>query len=139
MSLPPYLTDEEIAALVRTATARGMMGTMNPGFPTIVAIDDVPWAEWTLLQRERERAMRAYWKALRRARILQRTPRWANKSAIRAVYERAALISMQTGIPHQVDHDVPLVCEYASGLHVEHNLQILTAADNASKSNRFIP
>lgn len=72
----------------------------------------------------------------RRAALRNRTVPWADLEAIAALYERAAQISRETGVPHEVDHIYPLQGEFVSGLHVEGNLQIITRFENRSKQNR---
>jgi hypothetical protein len=87
-------------------------------------------------------ALRPYYaeKSRRRfAKLRHATPRWANAEAILAIYEKCRDISVETGVKHHVDHIVPLVSPLVCGLHVEWNLQILTACDNLSKSNKFEP
>lgn len=68
---------------------------------------------------------------------LQRTPAWANLDAIKQFYIKASKMSEKLGEIFHVDHIVPLQGEIVSGLHVENNLQILTASDNIKKSNNF--
>lgn len=65
------------------------------------------------------------------------TPAWAHHSKIAEFYERAAQITRETGIPHHVDHVVPIQSKVVCGLHVETNLQILPADKNKRKSNSF--
>lgn len=77
--------------------------------------------------------------ARRRAAVLLRTPVWADQSKIEAFYEKAKILTAQTGVEHHVDHIIPLQGDLVSGLHVETNLQILSARLNRSKSNRFEP
>lgn len=67
----------------------------------------------------------------------ERMPPWANGKAIRALQAEAKRLTKETGIPHHVDHVIPLQGRYVSGLHVETNMQILSATDNLRKSNRF--
>lgn len=77
--------------------------------------------------------------ANRRAAKLQATPEWASEALILAIYEECQLLSEETGIPHHVDHAVPLISDIVCGLHCEDNLQILPALDNLSKGNRHWP
>lgn len=44
---------------------------------------------------------------------------------------------IETGIPHHVDHIIPLQGENICGLHIPENLQILKATDNRKKGNKF--
>lgn len=73
----------------------------------------------------------------RRAAKLRRTPAWADLQAIRAIYAEARRLTTVTGIPHHVDHEIPLQGELVSGLHVHNNLQILTGSENSRKKNRY--
>jgi len=75
----------------------------------------------------------------RRAAKLQRTPSWVDFEAIKAVYAEAHRLESLDGIPRHVDHEIPLQGELVSGLHIASNLQILTAEENLSKSNKFVP
>ena len=75
-------------------------------------------------------------KAKRRAAKLQRTPPWADQRAIEAIYAHARFLESITGLPHDVDHVVPLQGRLVSGLHVENNLQPIPASVNRSKSNK---
>lgn len=61
-------------------------------------------------------------------------PTPAEKILIRQVYAEARRRTESTGVPHHVDHIIPLA---RGGLHLPHNLQILTAAENIAKSDRL--
>lgn len=83
---------------------------------------------------------RAAWtarNAKREADKLKATPAWADLFAIGLIYQRARELTEQTGIPHEVDHVVPLRHPLVCGLHVEGNLQVLTAAANNKKNNTW--
>ncbi len=76
-------------------------------------------------------------KATRRANKLKATPTWANNMVILTYYNLAKRLSTCLGIPHQVDHILPLNGRLVSGLHVENNLQVLPATINLKKGNRI--
>jgi hypothetical protein len=75
--------------------------------------------------------------AKRRSAEMSRTPAWADLDAIKAVYAQARAVTERTGIPHHVDHEIPLQGKLVSGLHVHNNLQILTKSENSRKCNKF--
>jgi 5-methylcytosine-specific restriction endonuclease McrA len=75
--------------------------------------------------------------AKRRAKKLNAMPAWADPGKIRAIYAEARRFTKETGIRHEVDHIHPLQGRTVSGLHVETNLQVITAGKNRRKSNRF--
>jgi 5-methylcytosine-specific restriction endonuclease McrA len=85
---------------------------------------------------ERTKYERHYAKIVQRVRLRefalqQRTPTWANREAIDAIYAEARRMNMT------VDHIVPLRGKTVCGFHVENNLQLLTHEENARKGNRF--
>lgn len=57
--------------------------------------------------------------------------------ALRAVYERARLLTLVTGVKHHVDHEIPLGGRGVCGLHVPWNLRCIPATDNHRKSNKL--
>lgn len=77
--------------------------------------------------------------AKRRASKRQAVPRWMDKDAVEAIYEKARHFSGLTGEPFHVDHIVPLTSDVVCGLHWEGNLQILPGVENLSKANRVWP
>lgn len=77
--------------------------------------------------------------AHRYATKTQSTPAWADSKKIIEFYGIAAHLTRETGIPHQVDHIVPLRSKLVCGLHWEANLRVIPGAENALKSNRYWP
>ena len=53
---------------------------------------------------------------------------------INVFYKEAVRLSEKTGIPHEVDHIIPIS---KGGKHHENNLQILTAIENRKKYNKL--
>ncbi len=104
------------------------------------------WAE----NRERMAATAKAWRSAnphvirdlnnrRKAAIARATPPWADHAAIRKIYEAAARLTVETGIQHHVDHEVPLKGRNVCGLHVETNLRPLPWLDNLKKKNKLLP
>jgi hypothetical protein len=87
------------------------------------------------------KAWRAANKAVRaeldRARYAGRRRVGADRKAIRAFYVEARRLTDETGIPHHVDHIIPLRHPLVCGLHNEHNLRVITAEENMRKRNTF--
>lgn len=77
--------------------------------------------------------------AKRRACAKRAIPIWADLEEIEAYYKVAQSLSQETGIQYEVDHIVPLRSRYVCGLHCQSNLQVLTAAENNKKNNKFWP
>lgn len=73
----------------------------------------------------------------REKRCVLATPIWADRELIKELYALAQKLTEQTGIPHEVDHVIPLQGRNVSGLHVETNLQVITATENRRKSNKY--
>lgn len=71
---------------------------------------------------------------------INRTPAWLTEGHQRQIavfFKEAKRLTKTTGIPHHVDHIVPLQGETVSGLHVPWNLQVVPAAYNLAKGNKF--
>lgn len=81
---------------------------------------------------DEHRATRSYEAMTRRAGLAKRIPAWANKEAIAAIYA-----GRKKG--QHVDHIIPLFGKLVSGLHVENNLQYLTASENMKKNRKYNP
>lgn len=84
------------------------------------------------------RAKRQMADAKRRAIRVNATPNWADNDAILDIYQEAQRLTEETGIPHHVDHIIPLQGENVCGLHVENNLRVIPASKNLSKSNKML-
>jgi hypothetical protein len=77
-----------------------------------------------------------------RAAKLKANAAWADKKYIEDLYtncREAETVFAEAGIDikFHVDHIIPLRNKIVCGLHTEHNLQILTAKENAAKSNYY--
>lgn len=71
--------------------------------------------------------------------VVLSAPPWVDRRALRLLKYRAQCLSEMSGIPHEIDHVVPLNHPLVCGLTVPWNLQIVPAKVNGAKSNRFNP
>ena len=90
---------------------------------------------WNIANKEAFAAREAMRRAMQRAAM----PWWADSAAIEKIYLEARIRTQATGVPHHVDHIVPLVSTFVCGLHVPANLRVIPAFDNHSKGNRTWP
>lgn len=77
----------------------------------------------------------------RRATKLNAQPKWLTKEQlleIQSIYKKAKDLEAETGIKYHVDHIVPLRGKNVCGLHTPWNLQVITAEENLSKSNKLL-
>lgn len=77
--------------------------------------------------------------AKRNAKI-RRTPKWltvAQSESMAAIYSMSKWLSEVVGRKYHVDHIIPLQGKLVSGLHVPWNLQVIPAANNLSKGNKY--
>lgn len=78
-------------------------------------------------------------KAKYRAAKSNRSPSWTtevDKFELQCIYTyRAAL--QKIGLKYEVDHIIPLLGKYVSGLHLPENLQVVPTLQNRLKSNKF--
>jgi len=105
--------------------------TLNPGKASFLA------REWNKSHPDIIKSKRAYYRTKYEKRVEIATPAWVNWKEVKSIYEEAHSLTKLTGIQFHVDHIIPLRGRRVSGLHVETNLQILTAKENTSKNNRF--
>lgn len=85
---------------------------------------------WKEKNPEKSRAKGRLTQAKYHAAKLKRIPKWANLLKIKEIYNNCPK-------GYHVDHIIPLQGVNVSGLHVEENLQYLTANENIRKSNKF--
>jgi 5-methylcytosine-specific restriction endonuclease McrA len=57
---------------------------------------------------------------------------------IRLKYRLAIELSRRLGVPHAVDHIIPLQGEEVCGLHVPWNMEVITQEQNLKKSNKLV-
>jgi hypothetical protein len=72
--------------------------------------------------------------ARRYAEKTRATPPWADRRSVAAVYADAVRVTAESGVPHDVDHIVPLRGRSVCGLHVPWNLRIIPAIENRRKN-----
>jgi hypothetical protein len=86
---------------------------------------------------EKNRGKVALKSLLRYVNIQQACVPWADQEAIAEFYRLRDKLTAELGVPHHVDHIVPLKSKLVCGLHVHNNLQVIPATENLKKGNRF--
>lgn len=92
--------------------------------------------EWAVRNLDKVRAARRRYEMSK----IRAMPKWLNdeqKFGIDQIYEIAQKLTEATGIPHQVDHIIPLRGQNVCGLHVPWNLRPIEASYNHIKGNRI--
>jgi tetrahydromethanopterin S-methyltransferase subunit F len=90
--------------------------------------------------REANSSVTAFYNSNRRSLKANATPTWLTaiqKAQIQEIYDIAKAITVQTGIPHEVDHIHPLCGKNFNGIHVPWNLRVIPASENRRKSNNL--
>lgn len=75
--------------------------------------------------------------ALRRAQKKVAQPPWVRELDLMPLYEEARRLTVETGVAHSVDHEVPLKHPLVCGLHVPWNLRVMPLIDNIRKGNKW--
>lgn len=93
---------------------------------------------WTNLNPHKRLAI----SSLRRATERQAVPPWLteeDRREIEKIYALSQWMTSAAGENFHVDHIYPLTSDFMCGLHVPSNLVVLSASDNARKSNTWWP
>lgn len=107
--------------------------------------------EWRIANQDRMRFLVSAWSSTNQAKrnmnsakyrkaVRRATPPWLTDADIQWIlwyYKQAKYIEKSTGIPHSVDHIMPLQGKEVWGLHVPWNLQVIPAVENSRKGNRI--
>jgi hypothetical protein len=74
----------------------------------------------------------------RRKALIRATPAWADRDAIRLVYEKCALVNRRyPGTGFVVHHIIPISHPRVCGLHVAENLRVVSKSMKAKLGRRF--
>ena len=103
------------------------------------------YGDETYKQHKRDRAKRyasseAHKRAVRYRRYFEKNSRVATRQGVtelRRIRLEAQLLSIDTGVKHEIDHIIPLIHSQVCGLDVPDNVQILTKRQNRRKGARF--
>jgi adenylate kinase family enzyme len=88
--------------------------------------------------KEKYLAYQAAYQSIRRVLKRKAQPEWVDISNLKILYKDMQNRNKQAGrVAYHVDHIVPLQGENVCGLHVPWNLQIITAEENLTKSNKW--
>jgi 5-methylcytosine-specific restriction endonuclease McrA len=89
--------------------------------------------QWKIDNKARYDVLNRVHASKRNAKKKMATPPWLTElhwEQIKVIYAEAVRLTKETGIPHEVDHIVPLSGKTVSGLHVPWNLRAIPAVEN---------
>ena len=92
-------------------------------------------AKFRYLGEDHKRAVSNSIAARRRCRMRDAFDENGDHQKINEIYCKAKQLTKETGIPHEVDHIIPIS---KGGKHHEDNLQILTAIENRKKHTKIM-
>lgn len=71
--------------------------------------------------------------------VIRATPTWSNLAHLEALSTMSKILTWVYGVEFVCDHIIPLNHPRVCGLNVPENIQLLTRAQNAAKSNSWNP
>lgn len=89
---------------------------------------------WRMLNKPRRAAYEAQRRVEKRLQVIAS----ATPAFIQYFYDWAEHMTKKTGVPHEVDHMVPLRGKNVCGLHAEWNLRVIPARENREKKNALV-
>jgi hypothetical protein len=79
----------------------------------------------------------------KRARYIRQAvlsfPPWVDRKVLRMMWMQCRAMEIETGVPHSLDHIIPLNHPYVCGLTVPWNLRCIPHLPNCSKGNSWHP
>lgn len=95
--------------------------------------------EWVAKNKTRYKELCKHKDALRceRSKDAKRCLNSDMKAQVKSIYAYARLLTAKYGKTMTVDHIIPLQGDNVCGLHVPHNMQIVSKSYNSSKNNRL--
>lgn len=104
--------------------------------PAHIAARNIRTLLWAKENKDRANAKTALRRAARR-NALPSCLSDEDRLEMQLMYAVAQRVSLETGVPHEIDHIVPLTHASVCGLHVPANLQLLSETANRAKANKF--
>lgn len=79
----------------------------------------------------------SHYNGRKRLAIKRATPYWADKNAIRRIYDEKVRLEKVMNMPLEVVHTIPLKGRIVCGLHVDYNLSLVSRSLSRLQGNRF--
>ena len=66
-------------------------------------------------------------------------PDWVDREELKELWHECRWLERKTGVPHSIDHIIPLTHPKVCGLSVPWNMQVMTHKANMAKGNTWNP